>query len=295
MLLFACSYDEPAGVGDESPPRPVNEAAVEPAPASVARAGRSLQIIPEQASSTTPLKLVAKGFDLSRAKVRWLKNGKPLAVGPELRMETGDFNVTRGDEVLAVADIDGAEVLSGAVIIGNSPPRMKSVKLMPVASSQSVRVDAVAEDPDRDTVTIGYEWTKNEEPAGDDVQIGVPLKRGDWFTVRVTPFDGEEYGSTVVIRREVKNFPPEFTGEIKRDFDGKLFTFEVKALDPDGDPLAYAVSGPEGAKIEPYAGAGSWEVPEDFEGRVSFTVTVADGHGGEARQTFKLTIAAGGQ
>lgn len=299
LLLLSCSSEEPAGTGGKGAPETAKDSIGGQAPTSDAGAPeaevpRLLRIVPERAHSGTTLELVAEGFDLSRAEVRWLRNGEPLAVGSELRLDTGEFNVTRADKIQAVAAIDGAEVVSGTVFIGNAPPRLKSVKLVPedFRPGDVLGVEAEAEDPDRDAVTIEYEWTKNGEPAGDTAQIGVPLKRGDWFTIRVTPFDGEEYGLPVVLKRGLRNFPPMFSGSIKKNFDGKLFTYEVKASDPDGDTLTYAVSGPEGAKIESSTGAGSWEVPEDFEGEVPFTVTAADGHGGEARQAFKLTITA---
>ena len=75
-------------------------------------------------------------------------------------------------------------------------------------AGDTLYVDVVGSDIDGDEVTILYEWTKNGEPAGTEKQIGVPIKRGDKISIKITPFDGETYGQPVVLRREIGNLPP---------------------------------------------------------------------------------------
>jgi hypothetical protein len=43
-------------------------------------------------------------------------------------------------------------------------------------------------------------------------------------------------------------------------------------------------------RIDSSSGLITWDVPSDFIGKASFTVAVADGHGGEATQDITLEI-----
>jgi hypothetical protein len=70
-----------------------------------------------------------------------------------------------------------------------------------------------------------------------------------------------------------------------------VWTYQVKASDPDGDQLTYALSvAPQGMIIDPDTGRVTWTVPYDFRGKTSFTVVVKDGQGGEASYTAKVRI-----
>jgi len=42
--------------------------------------------------------------------------------------------------------------------------------------------------------------------------------------------------------------------------------------------------------ISPTKGLIQWNVPPDFKGKATFTVSITDGHGGEALQSFTLEI-----
>jgi len=42
--------------------------------------------------------------------------------------------------------------------------------------------------------------------------------------------------------------------------------------------------------VDPGTGLVKWYVPSGFNGKASFTVSVADGHGGEALQSLSIEI-----
>jgi hypothetical protein len=152
-------------------------------------------------------------------------------------------------------------------------------------------VDAEAKDDDGDSATVLYEWTKNGQPAGAGKVIEGEVKRGDKITVKVTPFDGEDHGRAITVATEVRNMPPAIVDHNTFDFDGKVWTYQVKASDADGDPLSYSLSvAPQGMTIDPDSGRVTWIVPYDFRGKTSFTVAVKDGHGGEASYTARVRI-----
>jgi len=78
---------------------------------------------------------------------------------------------------------------------------------------------------------------------------------------------------------------------LKPRFDGKTFSYQVKAVDIDNDALAYSLkTAPVGMTINKTTGLIKWNVPQDFEAKVSVTVSVNDGHGGESIYTFAFSI-----
>jgi hypothetical protein len=149
--------------------------------------------------------------------------------------------------------------------------------------------DVEARDPDGDPVTISYEWSLNGQPAGTDQRIEARLKRGDKITVKVVPFDGTDYGKPDVSERDILNMPPTIMENQVFAFDGKTYTYQVKAADPDGDALTYSLgAAPNGMTIDSSTGLVKWVVPPEFKGQTGMTVGVDDGHGGTA--SYKLTI-----
>ena len=192
-------------------------------------------------------------------------------------------------EEQAKAVINGKEILSNIVQIINAAPELSKVKIMPEVfkPGDTLSVDAAGTDADGDDVSISYEWTKNGEPAGNEKNISETLKRGDKVSVRVTPFDGEIYGSPIIINREIRNLPPMITENKKYILKGDIYSYQVKANDSDRDTLVYALkSAPPGMNIDQARGLIRWNIPADFQGKASYTVSVSDGYGGEAKQDF---------
>jgi hypothetical protein len=199
----------------------------------------------------------------------------------------------KGDRVQARAIVHGTEVASNTVEINNAPPEIVKMKIMPefFKPGDTWWVDASGSDPDGDTVTFLYEWTKNGEPAGKGRMLESQMKRGDKISVRITPYDGADYGRPVFVEREIVNMPPWISQEKKINFDGQVLTCQIKAGDPDGDPLVYSLkAAPQGMTINPSTGLVTWNVQRGFQGTASATAVVNDGHGGEATYTFDIAL-----
>lgn len=282
FFLLACSPEKPSGVSGQAQ----DAAGTVPSTYSL-----EIKAIPLDSTRKSTIYLTAQGFAPADAKIAWLVNGEPVAGQPALQFKSAE--IKKGDKVQAKAMIKGREVLSNAIEINNAPPVVTSVKFVPevLDHGDTLGVEAKGEDIDGDAVSFVYEWTKNGEPAGNAKNISTVLKRGDKIKVRITPFDGEVYGRPALLEREIENMPPVITKEkdLKFSFDGKVYTYQVKATDPDGDPLTYSLkSGPAGMAIDPSTGLVRWDVPEDFQGKAPFIVLVSDGQGGEASQ--KLTV-----
>jgi hypothetical protein len=253
----------------------------------------SLQIMPTNALRNSTLYLIAQGFKLSDARIEWLVNDK--LISSPLISQFNAAETQKGDKIQARAFIKGKEILSNIVQIKNSLPVISKVRILPEVfkPGDTLSVEVSGEDIDMDKVTISYEWTKNGEPAGNNKQIEAKLKRGDKVDVKITPFDGEAYGHSVILHREIVNLPPMIIEdkEFNFDFDGKIYTCKVKAIDLDGDPLTYSLKvAPAGMTINSSTGLIRWNVPQDFKGKTPITVSVNDSHGGESLQSFTLEI-----
>jgi hypothetical protein len=292
LLIISCSPEKPGMSGPAQPSAGVSAQPGMTAPGGVQQgSGAVLEIDPHEAVRNTTLRANARGFDLSGVKTEWLVNGLPVEGSSGAVFKTG--SVTKGDIVQARAFLQGKEILSNTVRIGNCPPRVERTRIMPATlkPGDSIYVDATCSDPDGDEVTLLYEWTKNGEPAGKDRKIYGEVKRGDRLSVKITPYDGESYGQPAVISVTVANMPPMIMDDRKYTFDGKVFNRSIKATDPDGDPLTYSLkAAPAGMTINPTLGQINWNVPADYSGKASYTVSVTDGKGGEATQTFTLEL-----
>jgi hypothetical protein len=290
ILVLSCSSEKPSDVSTQRPLEVVGSSSVSELsrlPASSVSALYSLEIVPANATRNSTIYLVARGFNLPDAKIEWLVNNK-LTVSP-VAFRFNAVETKKEDKVLARATIQGKEILSNTIQIKNSPPVISKVKLLPEVFNpgDTLSVEASGSDIDGDEVTISYEWTKNGEPAGNNKQIEVPLKRGDQVDIKITPFDGEAYGRPVILHREILNLPPMIIEDKKYNFDGKVYSCQVKAADPDGDPLSYFLkTAPSGMTIDPLTGLIKWKVPPEFKGKTPITVSVNDGHGGESLQSL---------
>ena len=294
LLLFSCSSEKPAEVGSQKP----SEAGgggrgsdLSRPPASSVNALYSLQIVPVNATRNSTIYLVAQGFKPSDAKIEWLVNDK--ITGSPAISQLNTSKTKKGDKVQAKAIIQGKEVLSNTIQIKNSPPVISKVKILPEVfkPGDTLSLEVSMSDIDGDGVTASYEWTKNGEPAGNSKRIEAPLRRGDRVSVKITPFDGEAYGRPVFLDREIINLPPMIIEDKKFNFDGKIYTYQIKATDPDGDTLTYSLkSAPSGMTIDSSKGMIKWNVPPEFKGKAPITISVTDGHGGESLQNLTLEI-----
>jgi hypothetical protein len=174
----------------------------------------------------------------------------------------------------------------------NHPPIVEKavLQLASLNNMDVIKVIATGTDQDNDLVTLVYDWFKNGEPVGSgDTLSG--FKRGDKVSVKITPFDGKDYGPPKTLSIEINNSTPKITEYKDIKFDGNSYIGQVKATDPDGDPLTYSLkSAPSGMTIGSSTGMVKWNVPSDSKGKIPFTISVTDGRGGEASQDLALEI-----
>jgi len=297
FFLMACSSEKPSGITGQGPSgegtgKEGKVSQGTPLQGSARSTQYSLELNPVDARRNSTLYLSSRGFVLQDAKIEWLING--VAVNNPLPGQFAATGAKKGDSIQAKALLQNKEIVSNIVQIRNSPPVLSNVRFLPEVFKQgdTLSVEASAADIDDDGVTFTCEWTKNGEPAGSGTHIQVPLKRGDRVSVRIIPSDGESSGREKTLLKEIANMPPMITDDKKFNFDGSIWTYQVRATDPDGDALVYALKGaPQGMSIT-QNGLITWRVPADFSGKTPVTVSVTDGHGGEANYTLAVVIAA---
>ena len=182
----------------------------------------------------------------------------------------------------------------------NQPPTVTSVDVTPnfPKIGDTLKITTTAKDSDGDEVAFIYQWFKNEELLPEETSDALSLKgyqRGDRIMLNVIPYDGKEKGSPGVMKVTIGNISPEITSNPNESrFENRRFTYQVKATDSENDPLAYSLkAAPAGMTIDKSTGLIQWDVPPDFRGRASVTVSVTDNQGGEGLQSFIYDIREG--
>jgi hypothetical protein len=250
-----------------------------------------LEITPQNAGREAVFFAVPKDFNLADGQIEWRVNGWAVPGATSSQFSASDLK--RGDVVQVSVRRPGLIAVSNTVEIINSPPVITSMRIMPEVFKPGdvIYADALANDVDGDTVTITYEWTLNGQPVGTGRELAAKVKRRDKISVKATPNDGIDSGPVAVLDHEIANMPPVITDHKEFTFDGTTYTYQVKASDPDGDPLSYSLeTAVPGMTINEKTGLLKWAVPPDFTGVQGATVVVKDDNGGAAQYTVKITI-----
>lgn len=190
--------------------------------------------------------------------------------GSPQKKEAPVYGGTHSDDQKTAAQ----EPAHGPLKLENNRPELTKADL--VDENGALRIDAAAIDKDGDPVQLRYAWTVNDQKVSQDPVFST-FKSGDRIVGTVTPFDGKEEGAPRSFLRQLMNAPPQIT-PAEPVFDDPRWTLQVKATDPDGDPLQYSLkSAPSGMSIDPKSGFVSWNTDGVTSGKYTATVVVSDG------------------
>ncbi len=280
--LAACSRDDNKEVNQRK------EAATKEATQHI-----QVVIVPPEPTRDKDLRALIRG-DVKRVDYRWFKNDMPVEgmdrdVLPREYIEKGD---TISVEIRA-----GNVKKAASVVIGNTPPRIISMRLNPgqVYRGVDITAEVNGDDPDGDEVEYLYRWMINDEEQVDvsgPVLEGERLKRGDRIILTVTPYDGEAYGEPFTADPvTVGNAPPGFVSIPPESFETTLYTYQVEVEDPDDDRVRlWLEAAPEGMTID-QNGLVEWPVDESQVGTHRVKIMAEDGHDGRAYQEYTITIS----
>ena len=169
---------------------------------------------------------------------------------------------------------------------------------MPYAND-NLKVSVRSSDADGDTVDYTYQWEINGVISGaekNEILEKGHFKKGDSIVVTATPNDGESLGTpkkseTIII----SNGPPVIVSSPSNKADGNIYTYQVKASDPDNDPIIFALkTAPKGMKIDKGTGFIRWEIQKGDQGTPLIEIEVSDSEGAKSFQKYTLSIVLRG-
>ncbi|TVR95235.1 MAG: choice-of-anchor A family protein [Wenzhouxiangellaceae bacterium] len=180
----------------------------------------------------------------------------------------------------------------------NQPPQISSQPSLAVNLGQSWSYAIEAFDPDGDPLEffllqappgavmggLGLtEWTPLPDQLGSHAfVVEVRDDRGGWArqSFHVLVNDGN-----VNQPPEILSMPP------MQAYVGLQYAYQVEAIDPDGDPLQFAlIDAPAGASLDAASGLLLWTPLAAHIGTHDFELHVLDGNGGLAWQRFVVTV-----
>ena len=268
---------------------------------------KHIQVSPTEAYSNDTLFVNVRCENGEQGKIffryLWYKN--------DLRIEGANGNqlsnvyFKKGDIIRVTVTpvmnaIEGKPVTSRHVRIKNNPPVMQPLIINPkvVYADTNIVVQAEAEDQEKDFITFRYQWIKNGSIIQAQESNSLSQKyfvKNDQIQVEVTPFDGDDYGRSVISAPIfVNNTPPVIDSLPPESLEKNgAFIYQVHARDIDNDPLTYSLSSnnPEGVTMEAENGLLTWKIPEDIEfGTYKIEVSVYDNEGDGGTQSFDIEI-----
>ncbi len=264
----------------------------------------SADILPEKPNKASELSLIIQSQDPDRNPVtyhyQWMKNGEEILGGDRGALTSQNFR--KGDLISvrvspSSGNAEGVPFVSSPVRILNSPPEVQEVWIEPKVASVSSNLRALVKgtDLDRDFIYYTYRWEKNgtvlAEETGDVLEKD-RFKKGDVIAVIVTPDDREGSGlsrksDSVVI----SNSPPSIISFPPASAEGSLYTYQVKAIDPDEDLLAFELkSRPKGMEIDRETGLIRWEIRKEEKGSHTVEIEACDSDGAKSTQRYTLTL-----
>lgn len=265
---------------------------------------KTVSILPNPLNLSGPISVRVEAQDLDQQtmvfRYRWLVNGHVMS-GQTLSTLQAHL-LKRGDQVaVEVIPFDGitegTPFQSLPVTVPNTAPIISNIAVDLDHDVQGRRLLATVDvaDPDHDSITLTYRWRKNEAvlKEGEDNALDLAdLTAKDTVNVEVTASDGTPHGSTTASERfTLTNSSPSIVSSPTASPRGDRYEYLVRATDPDGDPLTYALElSPPGMTIEAQTGQIHWMISPETTGSQRVRVVAKDPQGGFATQDFDLLL-----
>ncbi len=205
--------------------------------------------------------------------------------------------------IIDVDDGHSGGVLQGYTVVvsstaGNRPPAFTSTPVLTATVNQPYSYQAAAADPEGDAL----HFSLINFPAGMTVNATSGLVQWTPDTtelgakavlLEVADSAGNVATQNFVVTALNVNHPPAITSIPVTDaVPGAAYNYDVVAVDPDNDPLTYALaSAPAGMTIDSL-GRITWSPQTSDIGSQPVVVTVDDGRGGIVNQSFTISVAA---
>lgn len=264
----------------------------------------SVNVLPANPHKETELNVLIQSQDPDSDPInyhyQWLKNNEEIVGSDRATLKCNDF---KKDDVIQVkvtpfdGKADGKPFLSPPVKIANSQPAIQEVRIEPrvAYANDNLKVFVKGSDVDGDLIAYSYQWEKKgvilSEEKKNILETG-QFKKGDWIAVTVIPDDGETSGGpkksdpiTIV------NSPPIITSSPPNKTDGNIYTYQVKANDPDNNAILFGLkTAPKGMEINKETGLIRWEIHQGDRGTQLIEIEASDSEGAKSIQRYTLSI-----
>jgi hypothetical protein len=260
-------------------------------------------ILPEQPYRESDLDLVLQSTDPDGDPVtyryQWIKNDQEMAGETKGILNCGKFkkgDLIRVRVISSDGKTDGEVFLSDPVRIMNTPPVLEEVSIEPngAYANDDLRVKNKASDLDGDTIHYSYRWKKNGAVLEGETREVLPrgrFKNGDRISVSILPQDGESEGLQKRAETTILDSPPMIVSTPPVTVEGNKYLYQVKAYDPDNDPIAYALrSGPKGMEIHKGTGLIRWVVQPEDQGSHLIEIEASNKEGARSSQRYTLSV-----
>jgi len=204
--------------------------------------------------------------------------------------------------IVTVSDGRGGEV-SAALSIrvqANEPPVIEglSAGLSSVRAGASITIECLASDPEGDE--LSYQWSASGgiiSGEGSSVTWTAPTLPGT-YVITVEVSDGRDaVGSPKLLRLEVLPNEPPIIDSLKTEemtvLLGRSTVIRCEASDPDGDELTYWWTA-TGGELSGKGPEVNWTALGGCGDRVTISVSVTDGYGGESSEEMTIKVRAPG-
>ena len=268
----------------------------------------SATLNPAMPTSNTPLSVQYDVREVENTPVhltfRWYVDRAVVQEGPNPMLEPGPYK--KGASVFVeiiptTSSSAGKPFKSDVKTIGNMPPEIVSMEMKPSkpAVGDIISVKPIGTDPDNDFISYRYEWTVNGRQVPDllpeqNTFNTSGLRKHDVINVVVIPTDGEATGDPKLSEPvALENSAPRIISTPTTTVENGVYVYQVKAKDPDGDVLNYAlVESPAGMTIDRKTGLIRWEPPKSTPAgqEIPIKILVDDGDGGKATQEYTMAL-----
>jgi hypothetical protein len=264
----------------------------------------SVSILPEKPNQESELSVLVQSNDPDGDPVtyryQWIKNDEDMVAENKNTLKPGILK--KGDIIqVKIIPSDGKEegkpFLSALVKILNAPPVIQEVWIEPKmpTAKENLKAFEKSVDADGDSIYFTYQWEKNGVVLLDERKETVEqgrFKKGDTITVTMVPDDREIMGAPKKSAPvTILNSAPNIDSSPPFSIDGTKYTYQVKANDPDNDPITFSLkSGPKGMKIDQKTGLIQWEIQKEDKGTHSIEIEVRDNEGATSYQRYTLVV-----
>lgn len=250
---------------------------------------------PVYEGSDSPFSASATDPDGGEVTFAWTFGDGGSADGADVEhawADDGDYDVT------AVATDDEGDAAAATIVqaVLNAPPSIDDVLWSDGLEGAEIDFVAVVSDPGtEDTLVVSWEWADGTEGDTGAAVAHVFSEPGEYeVTVTVEDDDGDATVTDIAVT--VANAEPRITSSPGTRADQDVAYTYAPSADDGGsaEGLSWTLdAGPDGAAIDAATGVVTWTPTyEQCGGVVSVAITVSDGDGGSATQSWSIDAVA---